>query len=217
MLKKEEIEQADSPWNKTAENEPVFILVGRDNFAHLAIRAWINEVTLRSARPRSRPPEDQGRRGYHQAVHRVQAEEEPRLMPSPGSSLMQVPWTKIGVCEQGFIWASRSYAGILQITMGEHPISGDPDPYHNIRFNPDGETALLDFLLQHPKPLRVPPRQPSVPSQQPSGSDEQNTPAASAPSGSSEPSKQISEEEASRTVQVGQTLAWLTDTNDRRS
>jgi hypothetical protein len=42
MLKKQEIEDQNSCWNKAEENERVFILLARDPAAETAIRAWVD-------------------------------------------------------------------------------------------------------------------------------------------------------------------------------
>jgi hypothetical protein len=43
MLKHEEQSDPDSCFNKANENEWVFVLLGRDRAAPVAIRAWIQE------------------------------------------------------------------------------------------------------------------------------------------------------------------------------
>jgi hypothetical protein len=40
MLKKQEVEKEDSVWNNTADDEPVFIICGRDPLAVDTIRTW---------------------------------------------------------------------------------------------------------------------------------------------------------------------------------
>lgn len=44
MTKAEEISDAESTWNRTADDEPVFILVGRDEKAWRSVLNWAQEA-----------------------------------------------------------------------------------------------------------------------------------------------------------------------------
>lgn len=41
MTKREELENPDSAWNRTADDEPVFVVCGRDVLAPATIRDWV--------------------------------------------------------------------------------------------------------------------------------------------------------------------------------
>lgn len=43
MTKQENIYRQDSCWNKARDNEPIFILLGRDPVSSGVIRAWIHQ------------------------------------------------------------------------------------------------------------------------------------------------------------------------------
>jgi hypothetical protein len=43
MLKRDELERPGSCWNKAHDDERLFVLLGRDEAAPTAIRAWIDE------------------------------------------------------------------------------------------------------------------------------------------------------------------------------
>lgn len=56
MLKAEEARVQSSCWNRAHPNEPVFVLLGRDASAAVAIRAWILH-RLRSGKSTETSPE----------------------------------------------------------------------------------------------------------------------------------------------------------------
>lgn len=52
MIKRTEIEQPDSVWNRTADDEPVFILCGRDILAPEGVALWIARAKAAGVDPR---------------------------------------------------------------------------------------------------------------------------------------------------------------------